>query len=226
MPETSISAPPSPTAVAGQQAAPHARDPQPLACTPAQLWYLPAHASVPGHLAQPWAPPRAHRLWPRNPSAAHCWAGPRAAPSQALAPCLHPHGISLGKVWFLVFLPFQWLPKPSQCPGTGPAQTGAARGPPLRSRHGCSQGLCPGTQPPGATTQPLLPAPPRAFLGLTQRLEDPEPGQAGAGSRTCHMHPGTHVQLHGPVSTGTFRLCSRGETGRVKRDTSDREQKP
>ncbi|XP_029814018.1 tripartite motif-containing protein 46-like [Manacus vitellinus] len=46
--------------------------------------------------------------------------------------------------------------------------------------------------------------------------------QAGEGGRTCHMHPVTHVQpvqLHGPIGSVTFQLCSRGETGRVKRQT-------
>lgn len=54
-------------------------------------------------------------------------------------------------------------------------------------------------------------------------MEDPR--QAGEGSRTCHVHAVTHVQLQGP-GTVTFRLCSCRETGRVKRDTFDREQRP
>lgn len=117
-----------------------------------------------------------------------------------------------GKVWLLVFLPFQWLPKHSQCPGTGPAQTGAAKGPPLRYRDGCSEDLCPGTRPP-----------PEPFWG-SLGVWSPD-RQGGEESRTRCMHPMTHVQLQGP-GTVTFHLCSRGETGRIKRDAFGHEQKP
>lgn len=103
--------PPPLTAVLGYQGTPV------LQRTPAP-WLHPSTALIAPSTCQgsrapgtAMAPPRAHTVWPRDPSAARCWAGPGAVPSQALAPCLQPHGLSLGKVWFLVFLPFQWLPK-------------------------------------------------------------------------------------------------------------------
>lgn len=173
------------------------------------------------HLAQPWAPPRTLKVWPWDPSAACCWAAPGAVPGQALAPCLPPHGLSLRRVWFLVFSAFSAVAKTLPVPRNRPSSKQGCQGATAALQGMAVPNFCALVLPRSLS---LLRAPPRAFLGLTQHLEGPPDREGrGAGHAACTQR---HTCSCPAPGTGAFRLCGHGETGRVKGDTLDREQKP
>lgn len=99
-------------------------------------------------------------------------------PVKQLAQRLSSQGISLGKVCFLVFLPFQWLPKPSQPPAQAQPNPGLPGGPPA---------------PAQGTTVPKA-------CALAQPSTQPHVGQGRScfGPQPCWGHPPAHQHIPQP----------------------------
>lgn len=206
--------------ISARRAAPCTPEPpQPLTHTPSMAWAPPGTSwgpQAPGAAASPTRSPRAVAKAPTShmpPGRSQGWCS-----AKRLAPCLNSQGISLGKICFLVFLPFQWLPKHSQPPmqaqtkpglpggrpsaqGTAIPKAGGPAQPGTRLRAGLGRSRF-GPQPrrghaaaPRHIPQPCPRAPsswqpPKPFRGSLGVWRIPSPEQAGEGAGLAGLRGG------------------------------------